>query len=299
VTTFERNVSSLSLSSPTGSEQSAVLVIDDDVGTTETFGAVLRPAGFHVGTAACGADGLAMARSGLFDVLLIDQRLPDMLGTDLARSIRQDDPNVPFVLMSAWLTTDVTVLAMKLGASNVIEKPLTIEMMRDAVLSTLKNRPEAPAAGAIRTANIPRRVSEDQPSGSAAARWAAYVLKACDSGVDLRTLKDWGRSAHASRSTLIEICYLVGIQPRDARDFTRLLRALIHSKTNRCQPEALLAVGDRRTLHALMQRAGLGAGSNVATMSVGQFLRTQQLIARDNEGLKVLSTRLLTTRDRE
>jgi DNA-binding response OmpR family regulator len=262
-----------------------VLVIDDDAGTTETFGAVLRPEGFRVGTAACGADGLAMARSGAFDVLLIDQRLPDMLGTDLARSIRQEYPDVPFVLMSAWLTTEVTVVAMRLGASNVIEKPLTLETMRDAVLSALHSQPEV---------RIDRRVAEDEPSGCAAERWAAYVLNACDSDRDPRTLKDWGRIAFASKSTLIESCYLVGIQPRDARDFTRLLRALIRSKTSRCQPEALLAVRDRRTLGVLIHRAGLGSRSNVAIMSVREFLTTQRLIATDNEALRVLSERLLS-----
>jgi hypothetical protein len=88
---------------------------------------------------------------------------------------------------------------------------------------------------------------------------------------------------------LIESCYLVGIQPRHARDFTRLLRALIRSKDDRCQPEALLAVSDRRTLAALVQRAGLGSHSNVATMSIVQFLQAQQLIATENEGLKVLA----------
>jgi CheY-like chemotaxis protein len=264
-----------------------VLVIDDDLGTTETFGAVLRPEGFQVGTAACGADGLAMARSGLFDVLLIDQRLPDMLGTDLARSIRRESPDVPFVLMSAWLTTEVTVDAMRLGAANVVEKPLTLETIRETVLSALKTRSEPLAAA--------RAGGTEKTSGSAAERWADYVLKGCASVNDPRTLKDWGRSAFASRSTLIDSCYLVGVQPRDARDFTRLLRVLARSQDSRCHPKALLAVSDRRTLKALVQRAGLGSRSHLATMSVRQFLTTQRLIAADNEGLKVLSRRLLST----
>ena len=62
---------------------------------------------------------LTMVRSKTFDLLLIDQRLPDMLGTDLIRTVRADVANVPFVLMSGWLETPVTVNAMKLGASTV------------------------------------------------------------------------------------------------------------------------------------------------------------------------------------
>lgn len=285
---FPRKADASSPSRPARSDRSAVLVIDDDLGTRETFGAALRPAGFQVGTAACGADGLAMARSGLFDVLLIDQRLPDMLGTDLARAIRQESLHVPFVLMSAWLTTEITVVAMKLGASNVIEKPLTLETMREAVQSALKSRPEAAEAGGSRP-EAPRRSSADQPPRSAPERWADYVLKACEADQDPRTLKDWGHSAYSSRSAVIESCYLVGVQPRDARDFTRLLRALIRSRDVRCQPETLLAVSDRRTLEALVRRAGLGSHADVAAMSIARFLQTQQLIATDNEGLKVLT----------
>jgi len=80
----------------------AVLIVDDDFGTRQTVDWILRRAGYYVGIARSGAEGLTMARSRRFDLLLIDFQLPDMLGTNLARAIRSEIGQVPFVLLSGW-----------------------------------------------------------------------------------------------------------------------------------------------------------------------------------------------------
>ena len=68
----------------------------------------------------------------------------------------------------------------------------------------------------------------------------------------------------------------------------RLLRALIQSSAHGCEPETLLLVSDRRTLKALLDRAGLIAGGKAGSTSVDQFLIGQQFVGVDNEGLKTL-----------
>lgn len=276
-------------------DRPAVLVIDDDVGTCETFDWALRPAGFTVGTARSGAEGLAIARSRRFDFILIDLRLPDMLGIDVARALAVETPAAPFALVSAFLTTKATVDAMKLGAIEVLEKPVGVDDLLAVVRGAIGDPTARPATGD--TGNAEPRLHWGAvvveppaltPPRSAAERWARHVLKACESGEDLRILADWARFAGVSYSTLCESCRLVGIRPHDARDFARVLRAVLKSAGDRCQLEILLDVRDRRTLINLLERAGLESGLPIGSTSVEQFLRVQRLVASDNEGLKVL-----------
>src|SRR5205823_11730656 len=83
---------------------------------------------------------------------------------------------------------------------------------------------------------------------------------------------EWAAYVGVSTSSLSESCRLLGIHPRDARDLMRLLRALIQSSAHGCEPETLLLVSDRRTLKALLDRAGLIAGGKAGSTSVDQLL---------------------------
>ena len=119
-----------------------VLLIDDDPGTRETVRLALRPMGFRVETAASAAEGMAIARLGPFDVMLVDLRLPDMVGIELVRVLRKDVGDLRFVLLSGFLTTAVTVEAMKPGAVDVVEKPVHMDDLVALVCSIVTgNRP--------------------------------------------------------------------------------------------------------------------------------------------------------------
>ena len=108
-------------------DRRAILVVDDDLGIRETLHWVLRAHGFQVTTAGSGARGLALGRSSRFDLLLIDLRLPDVSGMDMVRSLQREGSEVPFVLVSAFVTDPVAREARELGAIGVWAKPLTID----------------------------------------------------------------------------------------------------------------------------------------------------------------------------
>jgi YesN/AraC family two-component response regulator len=103
---------------------SRILVIDDDLGTRETFQAILRLAGFDVATAANGEHGLDVARRANCDLVLADLRLPDMSGLDVLRSLRDEGLEVPFVIVTAFPSVDSAITALKLHADDYIEKPI-------------------------------------------------------------------------------------------------------------------------------------------------------------------------------
>jgi hypothetical protein len=123
---------------------------------------------------------------------------------------------------------------------------------------------------------------------SAAERWAAHVLKACESDGDLRTIDEWASFVGLSRSSLCESCRVLGIRPHDARDFTRILRVVLKIPATHFRPEAFLDVRDRRTLKTLLLRAGLSVEPETRLVSVSQFVKGQRFISADNDGLASL-----------
>jgi two-component system response regulator YesN len=106
---------------------SKVLVIDDDVGTTETFGHALRHAGFDVAVACSGVEGLRLALQPDVDLILADLCLPDVTGLEILSRLRRELVGVPFLIMTGFGSTASALEAGRLGAAAYVEKPLSLE----------------------------------------------------------------------------------------------------------------------------------------------------------------------------
>lgn len=263
-----------------------MLVIDDDVGTRESFGEALRRHGLQVMEARSGAEGLEIVRQCEVDTVIVDLQLPDILGIEFVRLLRREGHRTAFILISAFLTVPITVEAMRLGAISVMEKPIELED-----LLTLFPSP-APSVPVLR-----QPVASSAQPRSSAERWATYAIRACKARGDLKTLEEWAKFVGVSYSTLCESCRLLGIRPHDARDLVRLLRAIMNSALHHCPPEVLLDISDRRTLKLLLKRAGLEFDSRAWTLSIDDFLRRQQFVPETNEGLSMLRALLASSRD--
>lgn len=268
-----------------------VLVIDDDRALRQLIDVALNSIGCAVCTAGFGADAVRLGTGHAFDLMLIDLRLPDMSGTEVVRALRDAAVDVPFVLMSGHLTIETTVGAMKLGAIDVIEKPVEVDTLLTLVSSVVSTAASAPAGapGARRTAadRIAPRPKRGRPR-SAAERWAMLVYKACECDGDPKTLEDWADCAGVSYSSLRESCRLLDIRPHAARDLVRVLRAVIRSHDHGCPPSVLLDVSDIRTLDNLLTRAGIRSEAQIGPVPVERLLDAQRLVDNDNEGVRIL-----------
>ncbi|MGC2745503.1 MAG: hypothetical protein WA672_20225 [Candidatus Angelobacter sp.] len=124
---------------------------------------------------------------------------------------------------------------------------------------------------------------------SAAERWASYVLGACRSAKDLKTIGIWARQVAVSYTTLCESCRLIEVQPRYARDFTRVLRIILMPTFDFSQLTTYLDISDRRTLHAILQKAGFEYPVRLPGLfPVVSFLEHQKFIAEQNPGVKII-----------
>jgi CheY-like chemotaxis protein len=218
---------------------STALLIDDDTSGNDLFAYALRRDGFEVLTAETGRAGASIAASGAADVVLLDLRLPDLSGIDVLRMIKRDGRKVPVIMMTAYHTIEVMVQAMRLGAADFLEKPLTPDDLLQAVRVAL--------AGERGVG--PERA--DLPASHAAARWAEAVIRVIDAPRDPRTLAIWARIIGASTASLRSWCRLAGLSPKRSLNAARMLRAINYSASLK-RLEDVFNVTDRRTLRSLL-----------------------------------------------
>jgi two-component system response regulator (stage 0 sporulation protein F) len=108
-----------------------ILVIDDEKGIGELIQLAMQAKGYHVEYATSGGDGISLFSRFCPDIVLVDKRLPDMDGLDVAKQIKQTEPGKKAILM--LMTGDVSEKELdKSLFCAAIEKP--VSMSRLAVL---------------------------------------------------------------------------------------------------------------------------------------------------------------------
>ncbi len=110
----------------------SVLVIDDEVLIRKSLAKVLKARGYAVDLASTGAEGLEKTSEIRPQVMILDMRLPDTDGLSVLRRVRQLDPLIQVIVITAFGDVQSAVDAMKLGACDFLRKPYEME---DIVLS--------------------------------------------------------------------------------------------------------------------------------------------------------------------
>jgi two-component system, cell cycle response regulator DivK len=112
-----------------------VLIVDDNEKNRKLAADVLSASGFETLEAGTGAEGLALAAKRVPDVILMDLRLPDMDGTEAARTLRDDEPTarIPVVAMSALPLEGSGEWLVAAGFAGSLEKPIHVDTFPDEV----------------------------------------------------------------------------------------------------------------------------------------------------------------------
>ena len=104
-----------------------VLLVEDDKITRLSLTDALMREGFTTTAVEDGRLGVEQARSGAFDVIVTDLRLPGPSGLDVLQAARQANPRCEVIVITAFATVETAVHALKLGAYDYITKPLAPE----------------------------------------------------------------------------------------------------------------------------------------------------------------------------
>jgi signal transduction histidine kinase len=116
-----------------------VLVVDDDPGMRETLADILAVASITAVTAGTAAAGEALMASTPIAVAIVDQRLPDMAGTDLVDRLKAHDEELPVLMMTGYASAETAMAAVG-KAEDFLVKPVRPEQVLAAVNNALDRR---------------------------------------------------------------------------------------------------------------------------------------------------------------
>ncbi|SPF37600.1 Acetoacetate metabolism regulatory protein AtoC [Syntrophobacter sp. SbD1] len=107
----------------------SILIVDDDHHLRRSFEKLLTQDGHTVKTASTGEAALSLIKSFGMDLIIMDVRLPGMDGLRTFKAIRENEPLLPVIIMTAFGTTETAIEATKMGAFDYILKPFNIPEM--------------------------------------------------------------------------------------------------------------------------------------------------------------------------
>lgn len=117
-----------------------ILVVDDEESIREFLEIMLKKEGYEVTLAEDGLKAKELVQKKSFDMIISDLQMPNMTGIELLKFIRQNYPEIVFMMITAFGTTETAVEAMKMGAYDYLTKPFKIDEVRINIANALKSK---------------------------------------------------------------------------------------------------------------------------------------------------------------
>jgi two-component system response regulator VicR len=133
-------------------EKKTVLIVEDEKSIVDIVRFNLEKEGYAVLTAYDGEAGLAAAREGKPDLILLDVMLPKMIGFDVCRILRGEGDNVPVIILTAREEEADKVLGLEIGADDYITKPFSMRELMARVKANIRRTAMQQGSAAVPTA---------------------------------------------------------------------------------------------------------------------------------------------------
>jgi len=104
-----------------------ILIIDDEKSQRDILQGYLAKKGYNVFTAESGSQGIKTINENLVDIVLSDYKMPEMTGLEILAKVSQINPEISFVIITAYGTVENAVNAMHLGAYDYLSKPVNLD----------------------------------------------------------------------------------------------------------------------------------------------------------------------------
>ncbi len=168
-------------------QMAKILIIEDDTDINNLLARIMGRQGHEAVQAFSGTEGKLRLELERYDLMLLDLMLPGMMGEDLIREIRQRDPDLPIIVLSAKSALEERVSVLELGADDYLVKPFAVEEVAARVAGALRRsaRWQELAGQAQAVSGMQREgalswqaVSESQGSGQQPLRFKDMTLDA-------------------------------------------------------------------------------------------------------------------------
>lgn len=207
------------------SKKPAVLIVDDEEVTCDLVGEELTEAGYVCEVALNADEALAKLRTNNFDLALLDIKLPGMSGMDLLKMIGEFYQTIKIIMMTGVNDLNIAVEAMKLGASDYIVKPFTLDKLIASITTVLKNK--KPPCAVYHT--IPDMGDVDY--GKNAKRRSLSEINAIAYGVDAR-VDYFDFHSEIVTSKTVKLARQLGLPKREIKKWA-VIRDRVYSERDR------------------------------------------------------------------
>jgi DNA-binding NtrC family response regulator len=115
-----------------------ILVVDDDENITATLQAILKNEGYAVDVAANGTEAIKKSKNAVYNVALIDIKLPDMEGIELLTLMRDSVPKIRKIIVTGYPSMQNAIDAVNKNADAYLMKPVDVNKLLRVVSEQLK-----------------------------------------------------------------------------------------------------------------------------------------------------------------
>ena len=120
--------------------KSRILVVDDEESIREFLEIMLKKENYEVTVAEDGLQAKDILNKKTFDMVISDMQMPNVTGIELLKHVKENYPDLVFMMITAFGTTESAVDAMKMGAYDYVTKPFKIDEVRLNIANALRSK---------------------------------------------------------------------------------------------------------------------------------------------------------------
>jgi two-component system copper resistance phosphate regulon response regulator CusR len=115
-----------------------ILVVEDEIGIANFLKQGLEEEGYTVDVSQEGNEGLKLALSGHYALLILDWMLPEISGLEICEAFRKSNTQTPVIFLTAKDTVQETIMGLQIGANDYIKKPFHFEELLERIRVQLR-----------------------------------------------------------------------------------------------------------------------------------------------------------------
>ena len=117
-----------------------ILIIDDEAAQRDVLTGYLKKKGYKILSASSGKEGIETANTNQVDIIFSDYKMPDITGLAVLEQVKKTNPEISFVIVTAYGTVENAVKAMRLGAYDYLSKPIDLDELDLMIGRIIENK---------------------------------------------------------------------------------------------------------------------------------------------------------------